>query len=68
MGAPYLFLRLRERGITLSALPDGNLLVKPAARLTDADRDVIRAHKAALADRLLLRDRRDADVRMLRVH
>ena len=68
MGAPHLFSCLRERGITLSALPDGNLLVKPAARLTDTDRNVIRAHKPALVDRLLLRDRLDADVRMLRVH
>ena len=43
-------------------------MVKPAARLTDTDRDAIRAHKPALVDRLLLRDRLDADVRMLRVH
>lgn len=52
MEAPHLLSSLHERGITVSPRPDGNLSVKPAARLTDADRDAIRAHKLALIDLL----------------
>lgn len=52
METPALLLHLFGRGITVSPLPGGNLLVKPAARLTDTDRDAIRAHKPALVDLL----------------
>jgi hypothetical protein len=38
---------LRRRGITLS-VEGGNLRVTPASRLTDTDRELIRAHKPAV--------------------
>jgi hypothetical protein len=49
---------LSARGVKLT--PDGDALVaRPASRLTDADRDAIRAHKPELR-RLLLLDRIEA--------
>ncbi len=46
-----LLSSLAGRGILL--IPDGDgLLAKPREKLTDADRDIIRTHKAALLARL----------------
>jgi hypothetical protein len=45
MGAFDILNHLRERGVTLTPEPDGNIRVKPRDKLTDADRAEIRAHK-----------------------
>jgi len=48
MGAFDILNHLRERGVTLTPEPDGNIRVKPRDKLTDADRAEIRAHKPEL--------------------
>ena len=48
MGAFDILNHLRERGVTLTPEPDGNIRVKPGGVLTDADRAEIRAHKPEL--------------------
>jgi hypothetical protein len=55
MPASDLLTDLSERGFRLLVLADDKLRVTPADRLTDADRDAIRQHKAALL-RLLTAD------------
>ena len=46
-----LLASLNARGIRL--IPDGNALIaQPASKLTDADREAIRAHKAGLVARV----------------
>lgn len=52
MGAADILSHLRERGVTLAPLPDGNILVKPGGVLTDTERAEIRAHKPELIDLL----------------
>jgi hypothetical protein len=47
MGAPDLLRHLRDAGLALS-VADGRLLVKPAGRLTDPDREAIRSHRDEL--------------------
>jgi hypothetical protein len=46
-----LLTSLHGRGFTLR-VENGRLGVQPAARLTDEDREIIRAHKAGLVDHL----------------
>lgn len=52
MGAFDILNHLRERGVTLTPEPDGNIRVKPSGVLTDAERAEIRAHKPELIDLL----------------
>ena len=52
MGAPDVLNHLRERGVTVRALPDGGLEVLHGGVLTDSDRDQIRANKPALLELL----------------
>jgi hypothetical protein len=50
MDVESLIANFTARGIQL--IPDGNgLIVKPASKLTNADRQIINAHKAALTAR-----------------
>src|SRR5215831_5110153 len=50
MDVESLVAHFAERGIEL--IPDGQgLIVKPASKLTDADRQLINAHKVALTAR-----------------
>jgi hypothetical protein len=51
MTAISLIENLKTRGFTL-ALADETIKVKPASRLTDADREAIRNHKNELLDLL----------------
>src|SRR5215813_5801220 len=46
--ARTLFETLTRRGISLTAAVDGNLVVEPASRLTDIDRQAIRTYKSEL--------------------
>lgn len=48
MGAPDLLRHLTSRGASVTLKPNGNILVDPAAVLTDADRAEIRTHKPEL--------------------
>ena len=48
MGAFDILNHLRERGVTLTPEPDGNIRVRPSDKLTDADRAQIRANKPEL--------------------
>jgi SOS-response transcriptional repressor LexA len=51
MNAQSLIETLSEKGVRL--IPDGDgLVVEPASRLTDAEREAIRAHKAELLQQL----------------
>lgn len=59
MGAFDILNRLRERGVTLTPEPDGNIRVRPRDKLTDADREQIRANKPELL--ALLASRKPAD-------
>ena len=52
MGAFDILNHLRERGVTLTPEPDGNIRVKPGGVLTDTERAEIRAHKPELIDLL----------------
>lgn len=47
MGAPDLLQHLRSAGFAINAV-DGGIRVAPAAALTDAQRQAIRAHKPEL--------------------
>ena len=47
MGSPDLLKHLRDAGLSIEA-SDGNLIVTPRERLTDALRLAIKTHKAAL--------------------
>ncbi len=52
MGAPDVLQWFRRDGLALSLLPSGGLAVRPASKLTDAHRQALRDHKAAIVDAL----------------
>lgn len=52
MGAPDLLQELRRAGFSLSVSPSGDLVVKPASKLTDDQRATIKAHKADILQAL----------------
>lgn len=52
MGAPDVLQWFERDGLALSLLPSGGLAVRPASKLTDAHRQALRDHKAAIVDAL----------------
>jgi hypothetical protein len=52
MGAPDLLQWFRRDGFALSLLPSGGLAVRPASKLTEAHRQALKDHKAAIVDLL----------------
>lgn len=45
-----LVQQFASRGITITAGADNNLLITPAGRLSDSERDLLRSHKAAILE------------------